>query len=166
MPTQQIVITMAVTAAVVFSVARQVMPRQVRRTGFIVLPALAAYEAYRSLPQPYIPVRQLIECLLTVAAAFAAGAVQAAFTRVYVRGNQLYTQGGAVTLAAWIALILVRLIIGLIFQGPALFTSFNHFEWILWAEVAAAFGSRSVILYWKHPEIGRALAAERANRRR
>lgn len=51
------------------------------------------------------------------------------------------------------------------FQGVSLFTSFQNFEWILWAAVAAAFGSRSLILYMRHPEIAQVLAEERANRR-
>ena len=166
MPTHEIFITVIAIAAVIFAIARQVMPRQVKRTGFIVLPALAAYEAYRSLPQPYISASQMVECLLTVAAALAAGAIQAAFTRVYVQDNRLYMQGGGVTLTAWISLMLVRLFIGLIFQGTGLFTSYSHFEWIMWTEIAVAFGSRSLILYWKHPEIGTALSEERDNRRR
>lgn len=165
MHTQETFITLIVIAAVVFAIARQVMPRQVRRTGFIVLPALAAYEAYRSFPRPFVPASQIVECLLTVAVALAAGILQAAFTRVYVQENRLYMRGGVVTLVAWAALMLARLIIGLIFQGPGLFTSFNKFEWILWVEIAVTFGSRSAILYMKHPEIGAALAEARANRR-
>ncbi len=165
MPTQEILITLIAIAVVIFAIARQVMPQQVRRLGFIVLPALAAYESYRSLPTPNIPVSQMVECLLVVLAALVAGSIQAAFTRVYYHGNRLYMRGGMVSLIAWVALMLVRSIIGLIFQGTSLFTSFNNFEWMLWAAIAVAFGSRNAILYMKHPEIGEALAGERANRR-
>lgn len=90
MPTHGILITLLIIAAAIFAVARQIMPQQVRRAGFIVLPALAAYEAYHSLPRAAIPIGQLVESLLIVIAALTTGLVQAHFTRVYYKGNQLY----------------------------------------------------------------------------
>ena len=166
MPTHELTITLLAIAIVIFAIWRQVMPQKIRRLQFVILPLIAAYEAYRSLPRPTIPITEIVECLLILAAAFAVGSIQAAYTRVYHKNNQLYMQGGLITLIAWIALMFIRVIVALIFQGFSFFTSFHNFEWILWAAVAVAFGSRSLILYMKHPEIAQALMEERANKRR
>lgn len=165
MPTHEIFITLLIIAAVIFAIVRQVMPQQVRRIGFIILPALAAYEAYKSFPRPTIPVNQMVEFLMIGMAALVVGVVQAQFTHVYFKGDLLYMRGGIESLIAWIALMFVRFIIGLTFQGVSLFSSFHSFEWILWAAVAVAFGTRSIVLYMKHPEIGQALAEEKARKR-
>ncbi|KIL38107.1 hypothetical protein SD70_28570 [Gordoniibacillus kamchatkensis] len=166
MNTNGVIITLIIIGAVIIAIIRQVMPQRIRLLPFVILPAIAGYESYRSLPRPTIPIGQIVECLLIVVAAVMAGAIQAAFTRVYYKSNQLYMCGGFVSLIAWVVLMFFRFIIGLFFQGFGMFTSYQSFEWILWAGVAATFGTRSIILYMKHPEIGGALAEERASRRR
>jgi hypothetical protein len=166
MLTSELTTSLIIVAIVIFAIGRQVMPQRIRRLSFVFLPLVAAYEAYRSLPRPVIPIPQIVECVILVAAALAVGVVQSAYTRVYFKNNQLYMQGGFVTLIAWVALMIIRFIVAFMFQGVSVFTSYHNFEWILWAAVAAAFGSRSLILYMRHPEIAKALAEERANRRR
>jgi hypothetical protein len=158
--------TLIIIAVVIFTIIRQIMPQKIQILSFVILPAIAAYEAYKLLPRPIIPVNQIVECLLIVIAGLVIGAIQAMATSVYYKDNQLYMRGGLVSLFSWIAFMFIRFIISFVFQGFSTFTSFKSFEWILWAGIAVAFGSRSFILYRKHPEIGRALATERANKRK
>jgi len=165
MPTQEITITLIIIAVLIFAIFIQVRPQRVYRLRFVILPALAAYEAYTSLPKPTIPVNQIFECLLIIIAALAAGAIQARFTRVYYQGDHLYICGGIVSLLAWIGLLLARFIIGLTFQGFSFFTSFQNYEWMMWIAVAVIFGSKNLILYMKHREIGESLIHDRNNRR-
>ena len=164
MNTHELIITLIIIGAVIFAIVRQVMPQQVRVLPFVVFPLAAAYESYKLLPRPIIPGNQIIECMLVIIVGVAAGYFQATYTRVYYKGIQLYMCGGKVSLIVWIAVMLLRLIIEVLFQGISMFTSFRSFEWILWATVSATLGSRSIILYLKHPEIGKVLADERANR--
>jgi hypothetical protein len=166
MNTQELSTTLIIIAVVIFAIIRQVMPQKIRMLSFVILPAIAAYEAYKLLPRPIIPVSQMVECLLIVVAGVVIGAIQATATNVYYKDNQLYMCGGFVSLFSWIAFMFIRFIISFAFQGFSSFTSFKNFEWILWAGIAVAFGSKSLILYMKHPEIGQALATERANKRK
>jgi membrane protein CcdC involved in cytochrome C biogenesis len=166
MNTHELIITLIIIGAVIFAIARQVMPQQVRLLPFVFFPAIAAYESYRLLPRPIIPVSQIVECLLIVVVGLVVGAIQATTTRVYHKDNKLYMNGGLVSLISWLALMFIRFIISFIFHGFGLFTSFQSFEWIIWAAFAVTFGSRSLILYMRYPEIGQALAAEQANKRK
>ncbi len=166
MNTHELIITLIIIGAVIYAMARQVMPQQVRLLSFIVFPAIAAYETYKLLPRPIIPFNQIVECMLIILVGLAAGTIQAAYTRVYYKDSKLYMCGGKVSLIAWLAVMFLRLIVELIFQGFNMFTSSNSFLWILWAAIAATFGSRSIFLYLKHPEIGNVLTEERAAKNR
>lgn len=116
------------------------------------------------LPHPVIPAIQIAECLVTVLVAVIAGAVQGLSARVFYRGNELYVQGGIRALAAWLGLFVCRIIIDVSFQGPHFLQSFSAVQWILWTAVAVTLGTRSLILFMRHPEIGAALAQGRGRR--
>ena len=162
MPTHDILITFVIIAAVIFAIGRQIMPQQVHPRRLVIFPLIAAYEAYHVLPST-IPPSQFIECLFVVIAALVAGAVQAILTRVYFKANQLYMRGGWATLVAWLGMFFVRFVIHMLFEGGFSYT--RQSEWILWVAIAVTFGTRSLILYMKHPEIQQILGNERSSKR-
>lgn len=166
MPTNELTTTLIILAIVIVAIVRQVMPQKIRRVLFIFLPLIAAYEAYRFLPRPQIPITEIVEGLFIACAALVVGSIQALNTRVYYKNNQLYMQGGIVSLFAWVFLMFFRAFIGFVFQGPQFFTSFHDFEWMIWVALTVVFGSRSLILYFKHPEIANALSNEQTIKRK
>jgi hypothetical protein len=165
MPTHDLLMAVLVLAIIVFAIARQTLPRRVSRIQFLIVPIIALYEAYHSLPHVTIPLRDGLECVFVLITALIAGSIQALTVRVYYKESVLYTQGGWMTIIAWLGFAVARTLIGIVFQGADYFSSYGSHSWIIWTGVAVTFGTRSAILYLRHPEIRHALTKEQVDRR-
>ncbi|WP_019909438.1 CcdC protein domain-containing protein [Paenibacillus sp. HW567] len=161
-----ILITLLIAGVVIYAILRQLRPQEAKRFPLVIMPFLAFYQAYKSLPVAGVPQYQIVEFLLIGAAALIAGIIQAANTRVYHQDNKLYLQGNTITLIAWLALIAIRFGVNYIFKSYN--TADTHYVmWILWAAMGISFGVRSLILYKRFPHIGEFLSQNsRRSRRR
>lgn len=162
MSTHALTTTLIVLAIIVFVIVRQLRPRKLSRFSFIGMPIIALIAASQNLPHPTIPPIEVLECAVTIVVGIACGAVQAFFTRVFEQDGEWYAQGGWPYLATWVVLIAVRLLISLIF-GLVAHVSM-HTTWIIWVDIAAAWGMRAFVLYLRHPHLGAVIA--RSNSRR
>ncbi|WP_297424889.1 hypothetical protein [Clostridium sp.] len=153
MNTNQIITTFISVTLIIYAIFRQLSERRVKILNFIIFPIFAAYESYQLFPGFIIPFNQIIELLLIILIGLLAGAIQAHYTKVYYKGNQLYMRGSKETLIAWIAMIFFRYIVRALFQGSNSFTSFKSTGWILFAGVAVVFTFKSIILFLKHEEV-------------
>lgn len=143
-------VTLIIIAVFVYAIARQFMAKPVRRLGFIIFPLLALCEAMASFPKTAVPAGQAAECAAMVALALAAAAIQAAFTEVFYKNDRLYLRSKPVAIVTWAAYFVIRLSMRFVFGGTE--------EWVTWLGMAVILGGRGIMLYIRHPEIGRALA--------
>ncbi|CAB1245698.1 conserved membrane protein of unknown function [Ruminococcaceae bacterium BL-4] len=148
--------TLIIIAVIAYAIVKQFMAKPVRTFGFIVFPLLALYEACKDFPKLPVPEHQLIECAVMLALAFIAAAIQATNTEVFFKDNQLYTRGKLIAVLTWAGYFLVRIAMRYIWSDST--------EWMTWLGMAVTFGTRSLFLYIKHPEIGKALL-RRSSRR-
>lgn len=165
MNTHDIVMSVVIVLIVIFVIARQVFPKRITWLTFIGLPIFAGYEAIHNLPHPTIPPMEAVECAVTIVLSIAAGVIQARDTRLVTRQDGLYYQGGVVYIATWFGLILARMLTALLFQGAQGVAQFSQHEWMLFADVAVAWGTRSLLLCIRHPEIIPHLQQQRDHRR-
>lgn len=142
---------LCVIAIIVFIVSRQLRAKPVKKWTFVILPILAMYEVFQTFPREAVPTSQWIECILVVVGAFVAGTIQAWYSKVYVQNHVVYIKGTTITLITWSAFIAFRVLLGFAFGEFS--TGFHRIPWILWIGIAVIFGTRSLILYAKSPEI-------------
>jgi len=159
MLTQPMVQSVLITAAVVYFIVRQVTPRPPSRLRLYILPILAIYEAYQSLPRPEVPKIQLLECLLSILVAIVFGFLQARYTKVYQENGVWLLRGDWRYLVTWLLLLVGRLLVAWGFS--AMFGESTMIEWILWTEVAVVWGTRSLLLLRRYPELIPALKRNR-----
>ena len=166
MPTQVLTTSVLVIAVFIFAIGRQVLPRRPSRLMFLAMPILGLVEAYDSLPPHYVPAAQIAECLVSAAVSALAGYLQARVTRVYAGADgQVRMRGGWMYIGVWIALIALRLLILIAFNGALAGVSLQSSEWILWFDLAVVWGTRSALLFARYPEIRAQFASDRAARR-
>lgn len=145
-----------IIAAVVFVILRQFRARKVSMIGFILLPIIAAYEAFNSMPKTLSPTGWA-ELAATVLLAVITGVCQGLFTRLEMRNAVLYIKGGVINFVLWVILLGGRLTIRFFFEGPQGFRNYGSSEWLIFVGIALSWGIRSFVLFRLHPEIGQAL---------
>ena len=144
--------TVIIGLVLIWAIVRQVLPRRVNRFPFIFLPIIGIFEAVQSLPQPVIPVSQLLEAAVAISISIVIGAWQAHVTTVYTESDgQVYMRGGWIYLLLWIFLFASRIVTDIVFPHPG--KSFSSVTWIIWSELAVVWGVRGIVLYLKHPEV-------------
>lgn len=151
---------------VIVVISRQVLPKRVTTLRLFGLPLLAAFEAIHTLLRTEMTGSQIVECIVTMALALIAGLIQTWDTRVEERADGLYYRGGWKYVVTWFALLLARMAAMMIFQGPASISHFQQNEWILYIDVAVAWGARSLLLSLRHPSILTELQHQLRERRR
>lgn len=149
--------------AILFVIFRQFRARKVSRTGFILLPVIAAYEAFNMMPKS-LSSTEWAELGVTALLAVFIGSCQGLFTRLETRSGVLYIKGGLIYFLLWVVLLAGRITIRFIFEGTQGFSNFAGSEWLIFAGIALAWGIRSIVLYRLHPEI-RLAFSQMGNRR-
>jgi membrane protein CcdC involved in cytochrome C biogenesis len=162
MSTDQLLMIIKTVLIIIYALSRQVREQEVKKFSFIIFPILAAYEAYKLIPRTIIPLNQIVEIILIVVAGLVVGGIQSAYTRVYCKEDKVYTKGGKETLIAWISLVIFRVIVRAFFKATSSYS--NDATWLLYGGVAINFGFRNLILYLKHPEIGKYIAIEESEK--
>lgn len=142
--------TLIVIAAFVYAIAKQFMAKPVKAFSFAIVPLLALYEVFDSLPKAAVPKSQIAECAVMVLMALAAAILQAAFTEVFYQGERLCMRSKPVAVITWAAYFLIRIGLRLLYHSRE--------SWMMWLGMAVIFGVRSFILYLRFPEIGKALS--------
>lgn len=113
------------------------------RFPFIILPLLGIFEAVKSLPQSTILVNQLLEATVALSISMVIGFLQAQVTSVYTESDGLvYMRGGWIYLMLWIVLFASRIVTDIVFGN--LGNSFSSVTWIIWTELAAVWGTKSL----------------------
>lgn len=85
----------------VFLIIRQVTPRRPTRLRFYLLPLLALYWAYHTLPHP-VPAVQIWTTLISVGVSIPIAIMQGYFTRLYEKEGQWVLQGDWRYLVSWL----------------------------------------------------------------
>ena len=150
-------------AALVYFIVRQVTTRRPSRARFYVLPLIALVVAYLELPKP-VPADQVWNALISVALSVVFGVAQARFTRLYQSGGIWVMQGDWRYPVSWAVLIALHAVTDAAFQAAS---SANQHgvpftPWIVALEVAVAWGTRSLVLHRRYPQLATVLA-ERAS---
>jgi membrane protein CcdC involved in cytochrome C biogenesis len=158
-----IFIPILIAALVIWVIFRQLRARKVSRLQMILLPLIAAYEAFQTRPQ-VIEHQTWTEFAVTIMLAIAVGFGQAYTTRIMYKDGVLYTKGGAAYLILWIVLLAGRILIKLGFEGVDGLRNMHSKEWLIFAGIAIAWGLRSLLLYVRHPEIRAELGKSRRER--
>lgn len=152
------VTAMIIIAVIICAIVKQFMAKPIKTFGFVIFPLLALYESCKSFPNTAAREHQLIECAVMLALALSAAAIQALNTEVFYRDDQLYTRSKLIAVVTWAGYFLARIILRYIWHDSG--------EWTMWLGLAVTFGTRSVILYIRHPEIGTALLQSGRHNRR
>ncbi len=142
--------TLIVIAAFVYAIAKQFMAKPVKAFGFAIIPLLALYKVFDSLPKAAVPKSQMTECAVMAFLALAAALIQASFTEVFYQGDRLYMRSKPVAVITWAVYFLIRIGLRFFYHSSA--------SWMMWLGMAVIFGARSFILYLRFPEIGKALS--------
>ncbi len=151
-----------VAVGVVYVIARQVLPRRVSWLTLMGIPVALAYLAVQHLPAGPVPARQLAELAAEVALATGAGIWQARVTQVFERDGRWYLRGGPVYLGVWVLLLAARIALQLGMGGRLGLGSKGAGDlWMVWVELAVAWGARTLALFVMHPELRGALGSAR-----
>ena len=142
--------TLIVIAAFVYAITKQFMAKPVKAFSFAIVPLLALYEVFDSLPKTAATKSQMAECAVMVFLALAAAILQAAFTEVFYQGERLTMRSKPVAVITWAVYFLIRIGLRFFYQSKE--------SWMMWLGMAVIFGARSFILYLRFPEIGKALS--------
>ncbi|QSO53946.1 DUF1453 family protein [Alicyclobacillus curvatus] len=163
--TSHLVTTLVIVLIILFVIARQLFPKRVTRMTLYGLPILAAYGAIRSLPYPTIPPSEVVEAAVTILLSMLAGYLQTRDTKLIQRPDGIYYRGGWIYVTTWFGLLIARFLVEISFQGIQGVTNVSSHEWILYLDVAIAWGMRSLMLVLRHPEILTEVRRQRAARR-
>jgi hypothetical protein len=145
--------------AVLWVIARQLLPQRITRISLVVLPVALAYAAARGMPAS-ISGPVMAELLASLAVSVACGLWQARVTEVYAGPDGTWwMRGGWSYLLAWAVFIAARLLLRLAVEGPAgaWGAGVGPALWMTGLDVAVAWGVRSAIIYLRHPQIGAAV---------
>lgn len=142
--------TLIAVAVLIYAIAKQFMAKPVKLFGFVVVPLIALYKVYDSFPKTTVPQSQMAECTVMVVLALAAAVIQAMFTEVFYQDERLYMRSKLVAVVTWAAYFLVRIGLRYLYRSTE--------SWMVWLGMAVIFAVRSLILYLRFPEIGKALS--------
>ncbi len=144
-------------ALLIFVIVRQLTPRRPTRFRFYFMPVVSLIADYQNLPHP-VPSIQVLECVISVVIGIGFGVLQAGYTKVYKSQDENWVMQGDWRYAiSWIVLFVVRAVI-MIFFSSAEHTKNIAVEWIIWVEIAAVWGGRSLVLHIRYPQLRTVLA--------
>jgi hypothetical protein len=131
-------------------IGRQVTPRRPTPFRFYLLPLLALFWAYHSLPHP-VPAAQVEAAWLSIGVSVPFGVMQAYFTRLVERDGQWLLQGDWRYVVSWLVLSAVHVAMAVALHETEAVT------WVIALDVAVVWGLRAAVLHLRYPRLPRIL---------
>lgn len=135
----------------VFFIIRQVTPRPPTRLRFYILPLIALYWAYHTLPHP-VPSVQIRTTLISVSVSIPFAIMQGYFTRLYEKEGQWVLQGDCRYVVSWLIIFALQGVSAILSHQTKVVT------WEIAVGIAVVWGLRSVVLHLRYPQLGMILA--------